>query len=110
MPFSQSIYKKAGRCGFLTAPGHPRKPSAPAFAINRVSAKEGTEDWVGVSPVRLGIQVAFGRVHRKTEPTGPGCLMRLGNRTYQTGDSLFQLNSQEALCIINSVFIPHNDK
>ena len=24
------------------------------------------------SPVRLGMQIAFGRVRRKTEPTGPG--------------------------------------
>ena len=23
-------------------------------------------------PVRLGMQIAFGRVRRKTEPTGPG--------------------------------------
>ena len=23
-------------------------------------------------PVRLGMQIAFGCVHRKTEPTGPG--------------------------------------
>ena len=27
---------------------------------------------LGLSPVRLGMQIAFGRVRRKTEPTGPG--------------------------------------
>ena len=50
--------------------------------LNRVSAKQENEDLVGISPVRLGMQVAFGRVRRKTvkksaeipkqNPTGPG--------------------------------------
>ena len=48
--------------------------------LNRVSAKQETEDWIGISPVRLGmptygnvlLYIAFGRVRRKTEPTGPG--------------------------------------
>ena len=37
-----------------------------------VSSSIGTEAPVGISPVRLGMQIAFGRVRRKTEPTGPG--------------------------------------
>ena len=39
--------------------------------LNRVSAEQETEDPIGISPVRLGMQIAFGRVRRKTEPTGP---------------------------------------
>lgn len=37
-------------------------------------------------------------------------LTRLGDHTYQIGGSLFQLNSQRILYIINSVFIFHKDK
>ena len=38
------------------------------------------------NPVRLGMQIAFGRVRRKTAPTGPGVKTRAKNRKLNSSE------------------------
>ena len=51
--------------------GSSAKTFSSSVCLTGFSATQKTQDSVGISPVRLGMQIAFGRVRRKTEPTGP---------------------------------------
>ena len=82
--FSTKILKKSAETPYQTPQANKPYGIQERFEGSKVSDQ---------SPFRLEMHVAFGRVRRKTEPTGPGMeaviflkltlMVRLGNRTYR---------------------------